>query len=310
MPLDPQLKAILDAMAGLGLPPLHTQTPESARASALARRPAVEPVPVEGGVEDRTIPGPGGDLPIRIYRPGGPGPHPVLVYFHGGGWVIGDLDQNDNLLRTMTNLSGCVIVSVDYRLAPEAKFPGPAEDSYAATAWVAANAAALDVDASRLAVGGESAGGNLAAAVTLMARDRGGPPIRFQWLMYPVTDSNVDTASYHENAQGYLLERAGMIWFWDHYVRSDADRIHPYAAPLRADDLSGLPPALVITAEFDPLRDEGAAYAEALKAAGVPVDYSCAPGQTHAYFTMFAMVDAGRAALEEVSAKMKAALAP
>lgn len=310
MPLDSQVKAILDLTASLGLPPITELPPDAARAQSLSRRPKVEPIPVEGGVDNRTIPGPGGDLAIRIYRPGGVGPHPVVVYFHGGGWVIGDLDQNDNMCRHLVNLTGCTFVSVDYRLAPEAKFPGPAEDCFAATEWVVAHATELNVDPSRLVVFGESAGGNLAAAVCLMAKDRGGPGIRYQVLLNPVIDYDFSTPSYEENKEGYLLSRDLMVWFWEHYIESPADGAHPYASPIRHADLTGLPPAQIITAEFDPLRDEGAAYAEALKAAGVAVDYACWPGLTHNFFTMFAAVDQGKVALEDIASKLKAALAP
>ena len=207
------------------------------------------------------IPGPDGPLGVRIYAPDAAAPLPVLVYFHGGGWVLGNLDTSDAQCRSLTNAIGCVTVSVDYRLAPEARFPAAVEDCYAATRWVADNASELGCDSKRVAVGGTSAGANLAAVVPLMARDRGHPSLAYQVLVYPITDGSMDTSSYRENAEGYFLTAGAMAWFWKHYINDDRDRSHPYAAPLNAADLSGLPPALVITAEYDPLRDEGEAYA-------------------------------------------------
>ncbi len=210
------------------------------------------------------MPGPAGALGLRIYTPveaGGPGALPVLVFFHGGGWVVGNLDTHDGLCRRLANAAGCLVVSVDYRLAPEARFPAAVDDAYAATRWVAARASSFGGDGTRLAVGGDSAGGNLAAVVSLLAHERGAPPLRFQLLLYPVTDFAFDTPSYRENGEGYLLTRANMEWYAGHYLRDGADRRHPHAAPLRAADVGGSPPTMVITAQYDPLRDEGEAYA-------------------------------------------------
>ena len=225
MSLDPQAQAVIEERAALGLPPLNTLTPTEARSNAEARPPATRPEVVRA--EERHIPGPAGLVPVRIYTPPGAGPFPVLVYFHGGGWVVGTLDMSDGTCRHLCVGGGCVVVSVDYRLAPEAKFPLPAEECFAATSWVAESGAALNVDPDRIAVGGGSAGGNLATVVALMARDRGGPPIVFQLLVYPVTDRNFETVSYRENANGYLLDRDGMMWYWDHYLNDPSEGCQP-----------------------------------------------------------------------------------
>lgn len=209
MPLDPQAQSVLDVVAALNLPPNHTVSPAEARANAKMRPQAEGPEVAK--VEDRTIPGPGPEIPVRVYTPAGPGPFPILVWFHGGGWVVGDLDSADGTARQLTVGANCVTVSVDYRLAPETKFPGASDDCYAATVWAAQHAGELNGDASRLAVGGDSAGGNLAAAVSLMARDRQGPALAFQLLIYPVTDRNFTTVSYIDNAEGYLLSKAGNL---------------------------------------------------------------------------------------------------
>ena len=267
MPLDPNVKSMLDDMAAQEAPAFHEVSPEAARVMVREMGMAGEPEPVEA-VADRTIPGPGGDIPIRVYTPKGDTPLPVLVYFHGGGWVICDLETHDGVCRALTNAAGCIVVSVDYRLAPEHKFPAAADDAFAATEWVAANAASFGGDPGRVAVAGDSAGGNLAAVVAQIARARG-PKLAFQLLVYPVTDHDFDTASYSENAEGYFNTRDMMKWFWTNYLPSSSDGADPRASPLRLDDLSGLPAALIITAEFDPLKDEGEAYAARLADAGV-----------------------------------------
>ena len=307
MPLDPQARAVLDQLAAMGLPAVNEVSPEQARANMKLRPRA--PGPEVAKVEDRSIPGPDGDVPVRIYTPEGSGSFPILVWYHGGGWVIGDLESADGPSRHLCVGADCVVVSVDYRLAPETKFPGPAEDCYAATQWAVDNAAAINGDPARVAVGGDSAGANLAAAVLLMARDRNGPAISFQLLVYPVTERNFSTASYHDNATGYSLTQAGMRWFWDQYLADDADAANPYAAPAQAANLSGLPPALVITAEFDPLRDEGEAYAKLLRNAGVPTQATRYDGMIHGFFAMPAVLDQGRRAVDEATAALKASLA-
>jgi acetyl esterase len=261
MPLDPQMKSLLDAMVAAKVPAFHTLTPAEARANA-ARRAAQGPPEPVARVEDRTIRGTGGELPIRIYTPAGAGPFGALVYFHGGGWVVGDIQLTDQPCRMLTNAANCVTVSVDYRLAPEHKFPAAPEDCYTATKWVADNAATLNLAPGRLAVGGTSAGATLAAAVALMARDHGGPRLAYQLLVYPATTTVLETPSHREFAKDnyYILSRADMEWFWNHYLATDADRANPYACPAFAESLRGLPPAMVITAEFDPLRDEGEGF--------------------------------------------------
>ena len=307
MPLDPQVVTIMEQVAALGFPPAHTVSAQEARANAAARPRAAGPEVAK--VETRSIPGPESDIPVRIYTPYGDGPFPVLVWFHGGGWVVGDLESADPTARNLTVGSGCLVVSVDYRLAPETKFPGPAEDCYQATEWVAANAASLNADGGKLAVGGDSAGSNLAAAVCLMSRDRNGPEISFQLLVYPVTDRDFTTGSYVDNAEGYQLSRDGMIWYWDHYLAKDEDAANPYAAPLRAEDLSGLPPALVVTAEYDPLRDEGEAFAARLSESGVATTSTRYEGMIHGFFGMSGAVDKGREAVAQACGLLKDTLA-
>jgi acetyl esterase len=259
-------------------------------------------------VEDRRIPGAAGEIGVRVYRPEGRAPLPALVYFHGGGWVIGSLETHDGACRELANRVGCVVVSVDYRLAPESRYPAAAEDCYAATKWVAGNAQALGVDPARIGIGGDSAGGNLTAVVALMARDRGGPALRHQLLIYPVTDADFGRPSYRENAEGYLLTTKAMEWFWGHYVPDPAQRAEPYAAPLRAKDLAGLPPAFVITAEYDPLRDEGEAYAKRLQQAGVPTRLQRYDGAIHGFFAMGLLSEVARTALADAVAEAKRAL--
>ncbi|WP_210238533.1 alpha/beta hydrolase [Pseudalkalibacillus caeni] len=302
--LDPQAKFVLDQLEAAGAPPMETQTPEEARASADFSPLAGVPEEV-AKVENRTIPGPDGEIPVRVYTPEGEGPFPVLVFYHGGGWVIGDLDTVDVPCRMLANRAKCVVVSVDYRLAPEHKFPAAADDAYAAVQWVAESAAEINGDPARIAVGGDSAGGNLAAVVALMAKDNGGPNLAYQMLIYPVTRHGFDTVSYVENADGYLLTKNSMIWFWDHYLRDESDGMNPYASPILAKDLTGLPPALVITAGFDPLRDEGEAYAEKLKNAGVPVEATRYDGMIHGFFWMPGILEQGRNAIDQAAKGLK-----
>jgi len=309
MPLDPQAKAVLDQFASMGGPQLHEMSVAQARELILGMVAlGGEPESI-ARVENRTVPGPAGQIPVRIYTPVGTAPFPVLVYFHGGGWVIGNLDTHDGICRSLANRVGCLVVSVDYRLAPEHRFPAAPEDCYAATRWLAEHAGSLGGDKGRIAVGGDSAGGNLAAVVALMARDRGGPKLAFQLLVYPATDTDFETRSYRENSEGYFLTRADMVWFWNHYAPRDEDRRNPYAAPLRAASLRGLPPALVITAEFDPLCDDGNAYAARLREDGVPVRLSQQDGLIHGFFQMGAVIDRGRASVDEGSRALKDAFA-
>ncbi len=309
MPLDPEAQKIVDAMAALGLKPVEDSTPEEARESMRARTAVLGPFEEVGAVADHRLPVDGGEITVRAYSPGGTGPHPALVFYHGGGWVIGDLSTHDGVCRALANAAGCVVASVDYRLAPEWKYPVAAEDAYAAVRWVVANATRLGVDPRRVAVGGDSAGGNLATVAALMARDRGGPALVYQALIDPVTSHDFDTPSYRENGTGYVLTREAMRWFWRQYLGSEAQGKEPHASPLLAPNLAGLPAALVITAEYDPLRDEGEAYAARLRDAGVPVTLTRYGGVFHGFFRMTRFLDKARAALEEVAGSLRKAFA-
>lgn len=307
MPLDPLARTILDRMYATS-PFSPSMTPIEVRKMVRERLATLPPPEAIGRVEDRPIPRlDGAEMLVRIYRPRGEGPWPVLVYFHGGGFVVGDLDGHDGSCRALTNAVPCVVVSVDYRLAPEHPFPSAPEDASAATRWVAEHAASFGGDPTRIAVGGQSAGGNLAAVVPLMARDRGGPPLVFQLLVYPMADHSFETPSYRENAEGYWLTRERMQWYWGHYLARPEDGAHPYASPLRATDLRGLPPALVLTAEYDPLRDEGEAYAARLREAGVPVAHTRYEGQIHGFFAWLTAEDGRNQAMEESTEALRAA---
>jgi acetyl esterase len=309
MPLDPQAQRVVDALVALNLKPTEQSTPEEARESIRSRTDALGPVEDVAAVADHRVPVAGGEITVRMYSPGGSGPHPVLVYYHGGGWVIGDLYTHDGLCRSLANAARCAVLSVDYRLAPEFKYPVAAEDSYAGLRWAVGNAARLDIDRHRVAVGGDSAGGNLATVVALMARERGGPALVHQTLIYPVTDHGLDTPSYLENATGYVLTREGMRWFWGHYLARESQGREPYASPLRAPSLAGLPPALVITAECDPLRDEGEAYAARLRDAGVPVTLTRYAGMFHGFVRMTRILDKARTAVDEIAGSLQKAFA-
>jgi acetyl esterase len=283
-----------------------------ARAVAKQFRRPVEIEPV-ARVEDRTVPGPAGDIPVRVYLPVEDGEtRPGIVYFHGGGFVICDLDSHDGACRRLANEVNAVVVSVDYRLAPEHRWPAAAEDAFAATQWAAAHAAELGIDADRLAVAGDSAGGNLTAVVAQMARDRGGPALAFQLMVYPVIDLSAtrsEHASQTENARGYFLTLDQMEWYRDQYL-GDADGEAPYASPIKAGSLAGLPAACVVTAEMDPLRDEGEAYGRALRAAGVPVELHRAPGMFHGFFNMDAVLDGSREAQQIAFGAIRGVLTP
>lgn len=302
MALHPQVKAYLERVSGTR-PDGATMTPAQARAYSAAVQRGKGPEVTK--TEDRTIPVQGGTIPVRIYSPKGVGPLPALVWLHGGGWVGGDIDLADGASRHIANWASCVVVSVGYRLAPEFKFPVPAEDCYAAARWTFDNSASLNADPKRIAIGGSSAGGNLAAAVALMARDRNGPPLIYQALVYPVIERNFDTKSYRRNGEGLFLTRAMMQFYWEQYLRSVADAEHSYAAPIKAKSLKGLPPALVQTAEYDPLRDEGESYAAALKKAGVRTKLTRYKGMIHGFVSMWSEIDAGRDALAEVARELK-----
>ena len=296
MNLDPQIATLIEALDA-GFPPVHTMTGAQARATIRSRSVSpADPEPV-AKVCDETIPGPGGDIPVRIYRPQGAG-LPILVYAHGGGFVFCDLDSHDGLCRNIANRIPAIVISVAYRLAPENQWPDAAEDVFAAARWAADNAEAVGGDAQRIVVGGDSAGGNLAAVTAVMARDRGGPPIAGQLLLYPVIAADFDNESYRLFGKGFYNPKPALQWYWDQYVPAPADREHPYASPLRAN-LAGLPPAVIVTAGHDPLRDEGNAYADALEAAGVLTSRCLFDGGIHGFMTM-PMLEIAQQARREV----------
>ena len=310
MTLDPQVRRFLDNALAAGLPPPFERPLAEVRQGARDAGPALfGEVDAVAGVEDLTLPGPAGPIPVRVYRPlaGGAGPRGALIWLHGGGWVLGDLDSHDPLCRSLAARSGSVVVAVDYRLAPEHVFPAAIADVWAAAQWLAGNGASLGIDPQRLAVGGDSAGGSLAATVAVKARDAG-LPLRLQALVYPITDCDFSTDSYDECSEGFGLTLDTMAWFWNLYapgeLRFDAD-----AAPLRAEGLAGVAPALVLTAEYDVLRSEGEAYAARLAAAGVPTTHTPYAGMTHGFIRMPGIVDRANVAIGEVAAAVRAALA-
>jgi acetyl esterase len=309
MPLDPQAQKVVDALAALNLKPIKDSTPAEARESMRTRTAALGPFEEVAAVADHRVPVTGGEIMVRVYRPAGVGPHPVLVFYHGGGWVIGDLYTHDGICRSIVNAAGCAVAAVDYRLAPEFKYPTPVEDSYAGLLWVVANATRLGLDPARVAVGGDSAGGNLAAVMALLARDRRGPRLLLQVLVYPVTNHDFGTVSYRENATGYVLGTEDMRWFWRHYLAREEQGREPQASPLLAKSLANLPPALVITAGCDPLRDEGEAYAGRLRDAGVAVTLTQYPGMFHGFLRMTRILDQSRVLLDEMAAALRKALA-
>ena len=306
MPLDPQTRVLLEQMAKANLTPYEAMSPQEARRQMSLGSCFAEQRPEISAWEDRQIPGLRDPIRIRIYRPSAHAVLPVVMFFHGGGWVMGSIETHDVYCRQLALASGWAVVSADYRLAPEHKFPAGLEDAYAATRWVAEHAGEIGVDARRIAVAGDSAGGNLAAAVALLARDRGCPPLAFQLLLYPVLDYDFDTPSYRQNATGYHLTRAAMIWSWQHYLNDHQDGRMPYASPLRADDLSGLPTALIMTAEYDPLRDEGEAYAQRLRAANVTVTLKRYDGLIHGFARRTNVLDRARDAMQDVAAALQA----
>jgi acetyl esterase len=305
--LDPQIAALIETLDA-GFPPVHTMTGAQARATIRSRFvPAAEPEPV-AEVRDETISGPGGEIPLRIYRPDSAGESPpILVYAHGGGFVFCDLDSHDELCRNITNRIAAVVVSVAYRLAPEHRWPAAADDFRAATEWAAHHASSLGGDPGRIVVGGDSAGGNLAAVTALMARDRGGPALAAQFLIYPVLAADFDNESYRLFGRGYYNPKPAMEWYWDQYVPAVTDRAHPYATPLNAD-LRGLPAAVFVIAGHDPLRDEALAYSAALEAAGVTVVRARFDGAVHGFMSMPTLdiaQEARRRACLELSAAIR-----
>jgi acetyl esterase len=313
MAVDPQMQVVLKGAANSGLPAYCTVSAAEARRLYKETRAALSPpVPEVEAVRELAAPGPVGPIPLRMYRgidTAAGAPLPVLVYFHGGGWTIGDLDTHDIVCRTLANNARCAVVSVDYRMGPEHKFPAAVDDCLAATRWVAAQAAILAIDAARIAVGGDSAGGNLATVVAITLRDAGGPALVFQALVYPATDQRMDSASHAKFGEGYLLTRNNMLWFRDNYL-SPADYDDWRASPIRALDLARLPPAHIITAGYDPLMDEGRAYSDRLVAAGVPVLYECFEGMAHGFLTMGGVVAAANHALYRLGQSLSQAFKP
>jgi acetyl esterase len=313
-PLHPQTQALVDAMARMNLVPPDKLSVEQAREQFRRTRIPFVARPQEvAAAKDVTIPGHGGGLRIRAYRPQGSGPEerlPALVYFHGGGWVFGDLDSHDPLCRELSNLARCAVISVDYRLAPENRFPAAVDDAISAIRHVEQNATEFGIDGTRLAAGGDSAGGNLAAVAALTFRDQGEPQLKLQVLIYPVTDFSMDAPSYTRIANGFTLSRERMGYFRGLYLRGPTDAADWRASPLKAKDMSRLPPALLIAAGYDPLVDEGKAYADRLTAAGVPVTYTCYEGMVHGFVSMAGAIDAGHTAIAEAAAALKRAFSP
>lgn len=313
MALHPQVVTLLEKMAEANLKPIVEMSPPDARVQfdTMAATRDSDRTPV-GAVEEITAAGPAGDIAVRLYRPDGApdGDLPLLVFFHGGGHVIGSLDSHDEVARVLCAGTDCLAASVDYRMGPEHKFPAATEDAFAATQWLAANAASIGADPNAVAVGGDSAGANIAAVVALMARDAGGPALVAQHLVYPVADYACQSPSYKAYAVGHgPLTEAGMLWFQGHYLRDPEDYEDWRASPLKAPDLSGLPPALVFTAECDVLHDEGVAFAEAMAAAGTPVDHVDWPGMIHGFFSFAPYLDEGKAAQRLACEHLRAAFA-
>lgn len=310
MPMDPGAKRVLDLIRELGRPPMHTLSPAEAREASAKSRTVLQPEPPEvAEVEDLTCPGPAGPVRLRRYRGAGTAKDaalPCLVYLHGGGWVIGDLDSHDQMCRVLANAAQCCVVAVDYRLAPEHKFPAAVEDSAAALRFVAGNAAALRIDATRLAVGGDSAGGNLAAVLCLMGREGQVPMPGYQVLLYPATDMGGSKPAYQRFTEGLILTHATMQWFIDHYVRTPADRLDWRASPLRAGSLAGMPPAFVMTCGHDPLVDEGAEYARRLEEDGTHVVHLHVADQIHAYLGMGRFVPQAEVTLRQAALSLAA----
>jgi acetyl esterase/lipase len=308
--IDSEARAYLAWMQSLGLPPLAEQGPEEARRQARMRVPllAGEPEAVDR-IEDVSVPGPRGGIGCRLYVPGGGEALPSLLYMHGGGWVVGDLDSHDSVCRALARRAGCIVLAVDYRLAPEHRFPAAAEDAWAALVWLHDNAASIGADPDRLAVGGDSSGGNLAAVIARWSRDRGGPRIAAQVLIYPVIDFDLDSPSYRSMETGYGLTRESMRWYWDQYLSDPSDGASPDASPLRAGNLTGLAPALLITCELDPLASEGSAYAAALSAAGVPVEHIHEGDMIHGYIRMAGVISRARKSWDDCARFLRRELA-
>jgi len=307
MALHPQCKAFLDILAASGGKPLEQLPVAEARQVPMALLGFGGPIEPVAEVEDRTVPGPAGPIPVRLYHTVQGHARPALVYFHGGGFVICDLESHDGLCRSLANGSGCTVVSVDYRLAPEHKFPAAVDDAYAATEYIAGHASDFRIDPERIAVGGDSAGGTLATVVAMLARDRGGPRLKFQLLIYPLVDAEDRSPSMVEYEKDHFLTRESLEWFLGHYLRPE-DRKHPHVSPLNAANLRDLPPAMIVTAECDPLRDQGEAYARKLQAAGVRVELKRYEGMIHPFFSLAGILDTAKVAMADSGSALRRAL--
>jgi len=312
MALDPTIRKLLDMAAASGRPAINSLPPPETRQMMRDTRAPVQGAFLDSvAADDRRIPGPAGEIPVRIYRPkSAPASAklPLLVYFHGGGWVIGDIETHHTMCQRLSEAGNLAVVSVDYRLAPEHRFPASVDDCWAATVWASANAASIGAEGSRIAVGGDSAGGTLAAVVALMARDRGGVQIGFQLLLYPAVDALANTGSLAKNADGYLLTREAMVWFYDHYIPDAADRSDWRASPLRARTFAGLPPAMIVTAGFDPLLDEARVYADRLAHDGVTVEYVEHGSMIHGFLGMPGVLPQARRGLAMAGQAVREAL--
>lgn len=307
MPLHPAVKTLLDQVAAQNSGTLSSQGVELVREGYVVARGFLSEKPEVANVEDRAIPGPAGDIPVRIYTPAGQGPYPILVYYHGGGWVIGDLDTSEGISRAFANAAACIVVSVGYRLAPEHKYPAAVDDAFAALNWIAEHAAEIGGDPHRIAVFGESAGANLSAIVAQLAKEAGGPTLAYQVLAYPVTNMAFDTESYQQNGEAYYLTEESMRWFWGLYLNDESEGADPKASPLLRDDVSGLPPGIVLTPEYDPLRDEGEAYGKRLKEAGVDFEIWRAEGMIHDFLGMTNILPEAKSAIERLAGNLKTA---
>lgn len=309
MPLHPQAAAFLAVWNRVNTAPLETTPVEITRNSLMAGIGPLKDCPELARIETLSIDGTDGPLRIRIYQPPGETPQPVCLYFHGGGWVLNSIDTHDDLARRLADAGGCTVISVDYRLAPEHKYPAAVEDAWSALEWTVRQGGEYGIDVGRIAVCGDSAGANLAAVLCLLTRDRQGPPIRSQVLAYPITDCDFDRFSYQTNAEGYFLTRSQMQWFWEQYVATPEQMREPYASPLLADSLADLPPAVVLTAEYDPLRDEGEAYGTALAAAGIPATLVRYPGMIHGFLKRVESFDDARSAIQLIGKELRSRLA-
>ena len=308
MALHPQAKALLDMLASAGAPPIEQLPLAEARAVRSEMIESGGPEESVAEVQNRSVPGPGGPIGVRVYRPEKNQTLPALIFFHGGGFVICNLDTHDRQCRALANASGCAVISVDYRLAPEHKYPAAVDDAYAATKYIAQHAAEFGVDPNRIAVGGDSAGGNLATVVSLLSRDRGGPRLKFQLLIYPLVDFYDQSPSMQQYSKDHFLTREGINWFTESYLPSREAGLEPSASPMSASDLRGLPPAMILTAECDPLRDQGEAYARKLQGAGVPVELKRYEGMFHPFFQFGGILDAAKVAMKDAASALRAAL--